>query len=109
MSEKPTRPHGKLVRFDSLDDMPPAAPLSSAFKALTDDEVERRAASDPDAGSIPAEFWNTAEPVEAETKEQITLRLDPDVLRHFRGTGKGYQSRINAVLKSYVKAKEKAG
>ncbi|CAO4148186.1 BrnA antitoxin family protein [Methylorubrum aminovorans] len=109
MTEKPTRPHGKLVRFDSLDDMPPAAPLSGAFNALTDDEIERRAADDPDAGIIPAEFWNTAQPVEVETKEQITLRLDPDVLRHFRGTGKGYQSRINAVLKSYVRAKEKAG
>ena len=89
--------------------MPPAAPLSSTFKALTDDEIERRAADDPDAGVIPAEFWNTAQPVEAETKEQITLRLDPDVLRHFRSTGKGYQSRINAVLKSYVRAKERAG
>ncbi len=109
MSERPTRPRGKLVRFDSLDDMPPAAPLSSAFKALTDDEIEHRAASDPDAGAIPAGFWSTAQPVEAETKEQITLRLDPDVLRHFRSTGKGYQSRINAVLKSYVRAKEKAG
>ena len=109
MTEKSTRPRGKLVRFDSLDDMPPAAPLSGAFKALTDDEIERRAAADRDAGVLPAEFWNTARPVETETKEQITLRLDPDVLRHFRSTGKGYQSRINAVLKSYVKAKEKTG
>jgi uncharacterized protein (DUF4415 family) len=109
MTEKSTRSPGKLVRFDSLDDMPPAAPLSSAFKALTDNAVEHRAADDPDAGAIPAEFWDTATPIEAETKEQITLRLDPDVLRHFRSTGKGYQSRINAVLKSYVRAKEKAG
>ncbi|MEN3209631.1 BrnA antitoxin family protein [Methylorubrum populi] len=109
MTEKSTRPRGKLVRFDSLDDMPPAPPLSSAFKALTDEAIEHRAADDPDAGAIPAEFWDTATPVEAETKEQITLRLDADVLRHFRSTGKGYQSRINAVLKSYVRAKEKAG
>ncbi len=109
MTEKPTRSRGGLVRFDSLDAMPPAEPLSDPFKALSDDEVERRAADDPDAGTIPARFWETAKPVEAETKEQITLRLDRDVLRHFRGTGKGYQSRINAVLRSYVRAKEKAG
>ncbi|MEH3118680.1 MAG: BrnA antitoxin family protein [Methylorubrum populi] len=108
MTEKPTQPRGKLVRFDSLDDMPPAAPLSRAFKDLTEDEAEGRAAGDPDAGPIPVGFWDTAKPVETETKEQITLRLDPDVLRHFRSTGKGYQSRINAVLKSYVRAKEKA-
>jgi uncharacterized protein (DUF4415 family) len=99
----------KLARFDSLDDMPTAAPLSDAFKSLADEEIERRAASDPDAGVIPPGFWETAQPVEPEGKEQITLRLDADVLRHFRRTGKGYQSRINAVLKSYVRSKENAG
>ena len=93
----------------TVDDMPSAEPLSSAFRALTDDEAERRAADDPDAGAIPPGFWDEARPVEPEIKEQITLRLDPDVLRHFRKTGKGYQSRINAVLKSYVRTKETAG
>ena len=108
MTEKPTRKRETLVRYDSLDAMPPAEPLSGAFRALTDEEAERRAASDPAAGAIPPGFWDNAQPVEVETKEQITLRLDPDVLRYFRGTGKGYQSRINAVLKSYVQA-QKAG
>lgn len=96
------------VTFASLDAMPPAEPLSPAFKDLTDEDAEGRAAGDPDAGILPPGFWETAQPVDAETKEQITLRLDPDVLRHFRSQGKGYQSRINAVLKSYVKAKESA-
>ncbi len=36
-----------------------------------------------------------------ETKEQITLRLDRDVLRWFRGKGKGYQTLMNAVLRGY--------
>lgn len=109
MADKPTQERETLVRFDSLDERPAAEPLSPEFRALTDDEAERRAASDPDAGAIPPGFWDRAQPVEPENKEQITLRLDPDVLRHFRSTGKGYQSRINAVLKSYVQAKEKAG
>lgn len=106
MTVKPTRKRATPIRYDSLDAMPPAEPLSPAFRALTDEDAERRAGDDPDAGAIPPGFWDTAEPIAAETKEQITLRLDPDVLRHFRGTGKGYQSRINAVLKSYVRAKE---
>ncbi|MCJ2083392.1 BrnA antitoxin family protein [Methylobacterium sp. J-090] len=97
------------MRFDSLDAMPPATPLSAAFKALSDEDAARRAAADPDAGVIPPGFWDALPSVAAETKEQITLRLDPEVLRHFRGLGKGYQSRINAVLKSYVRAKENAG
>lgn len=108
MTGKHTSGRETGMRFDSLDAMPPAEPLSPDFKALTDEEVERLALDDPDAGAIPSGFWDEARPVEAETKEQITLRLDPDVLRHFRSQGKGYQSRINAVLKSYVKAKDGA-
>ena len=42
-----------------------------------------------------------------EAKQQITLRLDPDVIRWFKGTGKGYQSRMGVVLRSYVEAKRK--
>jgi len=108
MSGKRTSKLG-TVRFDSLDAMPPAVPLSAAFKGLSDADAASRAAVDPDAGAIPPGFWDALPAVPSETKEQITLRLDPEVLRHFRSLGKGYQSRINAVLKSYVRAKENAG
>ena len=36
----------------------------------------------------------------APTKQQVTLRLDRDVLAKFRETGPGWQARINAVLKA---------
>ena len=32
-------------------------------------------------------------------RQQISLRLDPDVIEKFKATGKGWQSRINDVLK----------
>ena len=32
-------------------------------------------------------------------KEAVNIRLDPDVLAHFRRTGPGWQSRINAALR----------
>ena len=87
--------------------MPTPKPLSKAFKNMTDAEVERRAAADPDAGVIPQGFWDNAKVLLPETKQQITLRLDPEVLRFFKATGKGYQSRMGAVLRSYVEAKGK--
>jgi uncharacterized protein (DUF4415 family) len=43
-----------------------------------------------------------------EAKQQITLRLDPEVIRFFKRTGTGYQSRMGAVLRSYVQAKRKS-
>jgi uncharacterized protein (DUF4415 family) len=40
-------------------------------------------------------------------KRQITLRLDPDVLKFFRKQGRGYQTTINAVLRKYMEAQER--
>jgi len=40
-------------------------------------------------------------------KRPVSLRLDPDVIGWFKRTGKGYQSRMGAVLRSYVEAKRK--
>lgn len=46
--------------------------------------------------------------VPAENKQQITLRLDSDVIDFFRATGRRYQSRINAALREYVTAQKRA-
>jgi uncharacterized protein (DUF4415 family) len=48
--------------------------------------------------------WSRAEIDVLPTKEAVSIRLDEDVLSFFRASGKGYQTRINAVLRSYVKA-----
>lgn len=42
------------------------------------------------------------------SKTQITLRLDPDVLGHFRRQGRGYQTAINTALREYVERREKS-
>jgi uncharacterized protein (DUF4415 family) len=42
--------------------------------------------------------------VPSENKQQVTLRLDADVLGFFKETGERYQSRINAALREYVSA-----
>ncbi len=95
------------VRYDSLDDLPAAPPLSKAVKAMSDAEIERLASEDEDAGAIPDGFWDKAQVVEPEGTEQITLRLPRRVLGHFKATGKGYQTRISRVLASYVDAATK--
>jgi len=38
-------------------------------------------------------------PKKAAAKEAVNIRLDPDVLAHFRATGPGWQSRINEALR----------
>ena len=40
-------------------------------------------------------------------KRSISLRIDPDVLSFFKSLGKGYQTRINAVLRAYMRSQKK--
>jgi uncharacterized protein (DUF4415 family) len=83
------------------------APLTDdwkAFKALSDAEVNARAQADPDAQPTSAAFWKSAVLVRPARKLPLTVRLDEDVLAWFRSHGKGYQTRINAVLRSYMQA-----
>lgn len=40
-------------------------------------------------------------------KRAVSLRLDPDVLAHFRRSGRGWQSRVNAILRKAAKLPEK--
>jgi uncharacterized protein (DUF4415 family) len=48
--------------------------------------------------------WMKAAEELPQTKRQITLRIDAEVLEFFKSTGTRYQSRMNAVLRSYVEA-----
>lgn len=50
------------------------------------------------------EFLRTAKIVVPQKKAVVTIRLDPDVLAWFKAQGKGYQTRINALLRAYMKA-----
>jgi uncharacterized protein (DUF4415 family) len=79
--------------------------------ALTDGEIERAIADDPDAAPVLDEaFWRNAEILDPRhAKSTITMRVDDDVLEFFKRGGSGYQSRMNAVLRAYVFARrEKA-
>ncbi len=45
----------------------------------------------------------------AEAKMPVNIRLDADIVRFFRASGPGYQTRINEVLKAFVAARLRAG
>jgi uncharacterized protein (DUF4415 family) len=58
--------------------------------------------SPPELADLPADFWDEAEVVVPPAKQAVSLRLDLDVLDWFKQQGPKYQTRINAVLRSYV-------
>jgi uncharacterized protein (DUF4415 family) len=73
-------------------------------EALSDERIRRGIEEDPDAHPTDEAFWKKARIVMPQAKETMTIRLDADVLEWFRKQGKGYQTRINAILRSYVRA-----
>ena len=69
--------------------------------ALTDEDIARAVASDPDAA--PLDFdWSKAKVYFPKGKLPVSLRVDPDVLAFFKSTGKGFQTRMNGVLRAYM-------
>jgi uncharacterized protein (DUF4415 family) len=49
-------------------------------------------------------FWKTAKLVMPESKDRLTIRVDHDVVEWLKKRGRGYQTRINAILRSYMEA-----
>ncbi len=65
--------------------------------------LEQKAIDYSDVPETDAEFWSKAQVVYPEKKQLITIRLDPNVVAWFKEKGPRYQSKINEVLKSYIR------
>ncbi len=85
-----------------------------------EEAIQRGIALDPDAPEWTDEDWARARPaVEAvphiverhrrargrqrtPTKEKVTVRLDADIVAHFREGGRGWQTRLNEALRQVI-------
>ncbi len=80
-------------------------------RPLTLAELAAMSDNDIDYSDIPEateEFWKNARVVWPERlKVHLSLRLDPDIVAFFKKDGRGYQTRMNAVLRAYVAAHKK--
>jgi uncharacterized protein (DUF4415 family) len=77
----------------------------SRLRRMSSASIRKGIAADPDARATDAKFWKTAKVVLPTPKQTVTMRLDADLLRWFRREP-GYQTRINAILRSYMQAHE---
>lgn len=72
-------------------------------RAMSEAELERAIASDPDWNEVPANWYESAQAIVPTQKRLISVRLDSDVIDWFKAQGPGYQSRINAVLRVFMR------
>lgn len=76
-------------------------------RRVTDRELQAEIEEDPGLCETDPAFWHNARVVLPRPKEAITIRLDADLLAWLR-VEKGYQTRINAVLRAYMVATQQA-
>ncbi len=85
----------------NTDDIPTRGRANLArLRAMTEEEIMRT--SPPELANLPDDFWASAVLVPPIPKQAISLRVDDDVLDWFRRQGPGYQSRMNAILRTYM-------
>ena len=101
---------GRIRRYTDkqLADMRRRGKTKSDWKrsaAMSYDEIERSIAADPDEAGMVVD-WSRASAEMPQPKAVLNMRVDKDVLDHFRKKGRGYQTRINAVLRAFVKAEQ---
>jgi uncharacterized protein (DUF4415 family) len=70
------------------------------------EEADRLA--NEEEGALPEGWESTVETGLPKRKQGVHIRLDTDVLDWFKSRGPGYQTRINAVLRAFVRARERA-
>lgn len=68
----------------------------------TDEDVARAAPFQALPGSLRSKLRGRG-PQKAPTKERITIRLSRDVVERFRATGDGWQTRVDAALKDWLR------
>ena len=72
------------------------------LRNLKDEEIDYS-----DIPALDAAFFENAVIVLPKPKASVSIRLDQEVLDWFKGQGKGYQTRINALLRAYMEAQTK--
>jgi len=77
--------------------------------AFTDADIERMAKADKDNPASSAADWAEASVGLPPLKTSVNAKFDVDVVNWFKSQGRGYQTRMNAVLRRYMEAHRKAG
>ena len=72
------------------------------LRNLKDEEIDYS-----DIPELDEAFFEKAVLVLPKPKASVCIRLDQEVLDWFKGQGKGYQTRINALLRAYMEAQTK--
>jgi uncharacterized protein (DUF4415 family) len=85
----------KVARGETLTDW-------DAVDAMTDEEIEANIDEEDEGHFDLSQAFRGLPAGFGIPKKQLTVRLDSEVIDWFKSHGKGYQTRMNAVLRAYM-------
>ncbi len=88
----------------SLDELSISDERIAELAAMPDEDIDTR-----DIPELNDEFWKNARVRLPGGKERLTVRFDEDMVQWFRSQGRGYQTKMNAVLRSFYEAHRNDG
>ena len=78
----------------------------AALDAMTETDIEQQAVEDMAENGIDPHWMDHATVIVPHTKERVTVRLDHDIVDWLKAQGRGYQTRMNAILRAYVETQK---
>jgi uncharacterized protein (DUF4415 family) len=90
-----------IVRY-TRETLPKDRTRWDKIRNMSEEEIEKAAREDPENPPWTKKMLREATLRMPEKKVSVHMYIDTDVVNWFKLSGKGYQTRINAVLKSYV-------
>lgn len=70
--------------------------------ALSDKDIDYS-----DISALDSQFWDKATIKTPNNKQRITVRFDADMITWFKSQGRGYQTKMNAVLRSFYESQKR--
>lgn len=101
-----TEPRTAKLCRNPLKPLPSGETDFKKLAAMTGEEIRAQSAGDPNFPEINCSEADI-EIVEPIMKTAVSIRLDSDVLEFFKDAGRGYQTRINQILRSYMEHQQK--
>lgn len=77
------------------------------IRAMRERGESRTNPSAPEGPDLPPDFWDEAQLITHNEPKSVHLKLEPDVYAFFKAEGKGHITRMQNVLKAYVRSRQK--
>ena len=98
-----------IERQEAMSKSKPLTSIEGEVRGLTVAEMKRFQKAKHAPPETLLKRLSVCGPQKTPTKERITIRLSPEVVQRFQDSGDGWQTRVDSLLKDWLKSDKPAG